>query len=144
MRAWYDSRLTEKSKLTRGGEMIAAGAPIEFPPAQHAGFLIQCANECGISRPGGDGAVPLTALELSSWAQSTMTELGAIDFQDLLDTSRAYIATRHEFDGQFVPPPWQPELSEEQERKAAEAEERYFDKLMGVRAPTGSDQTKGT
>lgn len=137
MQAWYDSRSSEKATSTRGQMVLAEGDELDFPPSGHAAFLIYCASQCGLSRSGGYSAAPITAAELSCWADATMTDLGPIDFQDLLDASRIYVVSRDKFDGHPVPAPWERPMTEEEARAAAEAEERFFDTLMGVKTTEG-------
>lgn len=133
MLAWYGTRSAKDSQVTRAVEIIADDGRVEFPPAPRAQYLIHCADQCGLSRYGGYEPAPITAQELAAWAAHTGTELGAIDFQDLLDASVAYTTARARYDRNILPPPWERVLTEEEALEAREAERRYFDMLMGVK-----------
>ena len=78
------------------------------------------------------GPVPITASELSDWAQGTATDLGPADFQQLLEASRMYVSAVAEFMHNDVPAPWVPEMTAEEQAAAARREERMFDRMMGV------------
>ena len=130
--AWYSSRSSERAKVTRAGEIMADGGSVDLPPAPKAALLIAHISSCGISREGFSGQVPLTAQELSAWAKGTSTTLGPIDFQDMLDTSRAYVTALMEFDTVMINAPWAPEMTAEENDQRIAAEERAFDIMMGV------------
>lgn len=64
--------------------------------------------------------------------EATCTELGCMDFQDLLSASRLFVASYHEFNETDVPAPWQPDMTEEQLERLYKAQERAWDRAMGV------------
>lgn len=111
---------------------MAERGSIDMPPAPCAAFLVSHLLACGLSRDGFAGRIPLSAQELSAWAAGTCTELGPADFQDMLDTSRAYVAAFHDFDTRMVDPPWSPEMTGEEEARHMVAQEKLFDMIMGV------------
>lgn len=133
MLAWYGSRSSDKSEMTRAAEAVAAGEDIVLPPVPKAAFLAHCAEECGLSRSNGMGPVPISAQELAAWADKTAIDLGPVDFQNILDAGKTYVAAWSEYNAKSVDPPWQPDMTPEEEAEARKAEERYFDMLMGAR-----------
>lgn len=120
--------------MNRAAETIAAGEEIELPPLSVAALLATYAEECGLSREGFSGPVPISAQELVAWANATDTILGSTDFQTMIDASRIFVAAYHEFDGAAVGPPWD---SEDDSEERAAAERRLFDMLMGVGGDNG-------
>lgn len=103
-----------------------------MPPAPRAALVVSHISACGLSSEGFSGRVPISAQELSAWAVGTDTQLGPIDFQDMLDASRAYVTALSEFDTVMVNAPWAPEMTEAEESDHAAAQERMFDIMMGV------------
>jgi hypothetical protein len=69
---------------------------------------------------------------LRNWAKGCEVDLGCFDFQDILDGSRAYVRAYHEFDAVAVNSPWQPGMSEDEEKRLLAAQERAWDIAMGV------------
>lgn len=118
--------------MTRAGEIAMDGGAVDLPPAPHTALLVSHLTECGLSREGMAGRSPLTAQELAAWAAGTDTQLGPIDFQGILDASRAYVAAVQEFDTVMIGSPWAPEMSDEEEADHLAAQERLFDMMMGV------------
>ena len=106
--AWYESRSSDKATMTRAGEILEDGGSVDLPPAPHAALLVSHLTACGLSRDGMAGRVPVSAQELAAWAAGTGAEIGPIDFQDMLDTSRAYVAAFQEFDTAMIGSPWAP------------------------------------
>lgn len=86
----------------------------------------------GLRDSGAAGMVPLSPQTLTAWAQGTCTDLGPIDFQDILDGSRAYISAYHEFDGKPCFAPWEPGLTPEQEAEVIARQRAAMDRAMGV------------
>ena len=118
--------------MTRAGEIAAGGGSVDLPPAPNAAPLVSHLSACGLSREGFAGRVPINSQELAAWAAGTDTQLGPIDFQDMLDASRAYVTALVEFDTVMINAPWAPETTVEQDADHAAAEERAFDIMMGV------------
>jgi len=118
--------------MTRAGQMMSEGQRVQFPRPRLARFLIDCLDDAGLAGQGMNGPVPLTASELRSWAKGCEVDLGCFDFQDILDGSRAYVRAYNEFDAVAVNSPWQPDMSEEEEKQLLAAQERAWDIAMGV------------
>lgn len=78
------------------------------------------------------GPVAITAQELQAWAAGSMADLGPRDFQDVLTVSRVFVGAVSDFNGKPFPPPWSPELSPEEQAEANAAEERAWDRAMGI------------
>lgn len=115
--------------MTRAGEAYASGQKLSWPPLSSASLIATYVSRSGAARHGG----PITSMELAAWANGTRAVLGPIDFQDILDASRTYAAAASEYDGIMCPPPW----SDLDDASSAEAEERFFDKIMGVTSDDG-------
>jgi|GEM_PF-5410077 hypothetical protein len=132
--AWLETPESEKKNLTRMGEMRVRREDPKLPPLTTAAYLAQCLIGVGIKMPAPSGGVaPLSALELRSWAEATSADLGPIDFQNILDASREYVAAYHEYNSKAVQPPWEPEITAEEKAARDAAEERFFDMMMGVK-----------
>jgi len=111
---------------------MRGGGDVDFPPLNTAQFLANCAGRVGWFSPGNSGPVKISALELQAWASGTQTDLGPNDFQDILDASSAFVAAFSDYDEKHAPPPWSPELTEEQELEIAAQQERAMDRAMGI------------
>lgn len=81
---------------------------------------------------GGMALAPITAQELQAWQIGTCADLGPRDFQDALETSRAFVAAVSEYDGKQCDAPWSPELAPEDAARVEAAQERVWDMMMGV------------
>lgn len=89
-------------------------------------------HSAGLRDSGAAGMVPLSPQTLTAWAQGTCTDLGPMDFQDILDASRVYVSAYHEFDGKPCFAPWEPDMTEDQIAEIVKAQERAMDRAMGL------------
>ena len=97
-----------------------------------AAGLVTVLEDVGWADRGGMALAPISPERLLAWSKGVFDRLGAIDFQDVLNASRAYVAAISEFDGHAVEAPWVPELDDEDQEAANKAEEAMWDKMMGV------------
>ncbi|WP_420013920.1 hypothetical protein [Tateyamaria sp.] len=123
----FDVARTQQPKSTAAYGSLRFG-PLRYQLKRTIGMLPTPDNsEC--SR---HGLVKISALELQAWAEGTRTDLGPNDFQDILDASSAFVAAFRDFDERPAPPPWVPEITEQQELDLAAAQERAMDRAMGI------------
>lgn len=80
----------------------------------------------------GMGRFPLGPERIEAWARGTCTELAPRDFEDLLELSAVYCAACFDYEKSNDPNPWQPELTEEEDKAHNKAVERAMDIAMGV------------
>lgn len=132
MAAWLRTADSDKAKLTREGQIADRGDEPAYPPVTVGHFLVECLKELNFCLDGAMGPTPLTPAELAGWARGTHTELGAYDFQDLLEASRVYVSCERRYSGNPEPAPWAPELSPEEQAKIDAAEEAAWDRAMGI------------
>lgn len=78
------------------------------------------------------GPASLSASVLMDWCRGTRTDLGPIDFQDMLDASSAYVRAVNDYDHKDVPAPWAPEMTEDEQAAADAAIEAAMDRAMGI------------
>lgn len=102
-----------------------------LPPVTSAALLVSYLHQVGFFSRGMAGMEPLTPLTLRAWQEGTCTDLGPIDFQDMLDASRVYVNAYHEFDGKACFAPWEPDMTPEQEAEAVARQRAAMDRAMG-------------
>lgn len=103
-----------------------------LPPVPTASLLVHYMHQVGFYGRGMAGIEPLSPMMLRAWQDGTATELGPIDFQDMLDASRVYVGAFRDYDGKPVPAPWEPDMTPEQEAEALERQRAAMDRAMGV------------
>lgn len=103
---------------------------VVLPPLGHAAYLVASLEGAGRVEQGGMGIAPLSPTTLRNWSECAGMPMGPIDFQDVLDASRAYVAAYNRFNGKHLPAPWAPEI---EDYESAEAEiEKMMDRAMGL------------
>jgi hypothetical protein len=115
-----------------GDQARARVNEISLPPTPKAALLVHYLQDAGLRDSGAAGMVPLSPQTLTAWAQGTCTDLGPIDYQDILDASRVYVSAYHEYNGKPFPPPWEPDMTPEQVADAIKAQQRAMDRAMGL------------
>ncbi len=132
MSAWLATSESEKSDVTRQEKIKLSGDVVQMPAVSSALFVADCLKALNFCARGAMGPIPIPPSELTTWANGTATELGPIDYQDILDASAVYVGSLNEFDGKAVPAPWSPDLTAEEEEKVANEEEAAWDRAMGL------------
>lgn len=132
MSAWLATSESEKSDVTRQEKIKLSGDAVQMPVLSTSLFIADCLVALNFCARGAMGPIPIPPSELTTWASGTATELGPIDYQDILDASVAYVGSLNEFDGKAVAAPWSPDLTQEEEKRVAEEEEAAWDRAMGI------------
>ena len=77
-----------------------------MPALYEAAYVANYWQDLGFAASGGMSAVPLTALEISAWANGSGVELNAWEFFAIKEMSRAYVSQMHESESMECPPPY--------------------------------------
>lgn len=96
------------------------------------GAIIDALNSLGWAASVGMGLAPLSAVELATFCDRAMVEMGPIDFRDAILASRVFSGAHSRFDGSNVPAPWSRELSPSEQAQHEQDVEAMFDRLFGV------------
>lgn len=109
-----DAKGKVKPLSARGEQYIKKNKPLpapENPDPEITGLLM---------RAGPDmGGQPLTAQELTAWANGAGVKLGKWEFETLLHLSQAYLSQRQQSKDPDCPPPWQAPTTEAEKPKIA-------------------------
>jgi hypothetical protein len=77
-----------------------------MPDITGAEYMVDYWQTLGRCSSGGMGPVPLSATELRSWQEGTLTEIDSWEFSTLIEMSRGYVSSLLEGEKPETPPPY--------------------------------------
>lgn len=91
---------------SRMSKLIKAGGRPAYPPLTAGQHLIDHLMQAGPAMPGAMGQVPLSAQELTAWANGTASDLSPWEFATLLDMSHAWCQEYQAAEAPGAKPPY--------------------------------------
>ena len=108
------------------------GAPL-MPPVGDAEYILDYWRSVGMALPTGMGSAPITATELSNWAQAQGLDLAPFEFSAVLEMSRAYLGSMQQGETPTCPPPYGDPVNEFDRQKVAGKLGSAFKAFIGAK-----------
>ena len=104
-----------------------------MPPVGDAEYIIDYWRAVGMALPNGMGSAPISATELSNWAQAQGLDLAPFEFSAVLEMSRAYLSSMQQGEQPNCPPPYGDPVNDFDRQKVASKISNAFKAFIGAK-----------
>jgi len=135
---WFHSipqsrdKSAESQRLTRMDKIIENGGTPLLPPVGDAEYLLEYWRAVGMAISNGMGTAPITATELTHWANAQGLELAPWEFAALLEMSRTYLGAMQQGENPNSLPPYGDPVNQFDRQKVANKVSNAFKAFIGA------------
>lgn len=118
-----------RPQLSRREMLESEDRPVEMPPIEWGGYILNHLFEFGPTMAAGMGSGPITPSEVESWQRVIGIEFSPWEARLLLRLSREYLSESHRATQRDCPAPWKSETHQPERMLAAIDQRDAFRKL---------------